>query len=203
MTLRRTLPVLVTAAILTTTFGITPADAREGVHLCRASAARVALLGIFLEPSVANPQGVPCRTDADTLLTLPVNPLANASVGTAFTTSGERATTFVAFAGVPSIGLAVTGLQSTAGSDCVDGATPTSFGRSSIASVKIGNQTLLNVKQPVTIPLGPLGTLYLNQRIKNQNGQSSTTIQRAVHLETPLGSVTLAEAIAGVSCPAP
>jgi hypothetical protein len=203
MTWRRTLPVLVIAALVTTTLGIMPAEARNNRHICRASAARVDLLGgaVFLEPIVANPPAAPCRTRFDSVLTLPPNALLDASVLTALTNT-DRANAFVAFAAVPSLGITVTGVQSRAGADCSDGGAASSFGQSSIARITIGADTLIDVNKPVTISLGPLGTVYLNQKIKSEGGGGSVTTQRAVHIETPLGSVTLAEAIAGVGCAA-
>lgn len=166
---------------------------------CRASAVRVLnlLTAITLEPFVANDQGVPCVSeDASFLPPTTIGPVA-AAVLTARTEA--LPTGAVAAASAANVGLSPPGIGATAAlafavSDC-SGPTPAFAGESIVVGLFGLGGPILIPPGHTDIPLGPLGTLHLNEEIVEPN---RITV-RAIWFEsaTPLvDEIVVAEAIA-------
>jgi hypothetical protein len=181
-----------TGATPTPTGGVTPS--------CRASAVRVEnLLGITIEPFVANDQRVPC-TDEDASLIPPtttIGPVA-ASALTAETQTFPGGG--VAGASAANVGLAPPGLGATAAlafasADC-SGATPVFTGESIVVGVfGVPGGPILIPPGHMDIPIPLVGTLHLNEEIV----EPDRITVRAIWLEStnPLvDSVVVGEAIA-------
>lgn len=197
---------LVVTAIAGGAFAQTASADTNGFS-CRASAVRVSLPGLppliqpfTLEPFVANQNGSPCTTDSKALLQpTTIGPVA-ASILTATTssTNGGHAAASVAGAVVGVPGLPVISaqvLQSRADASCA-GVHPTLSGSSTVLTLKIGTSTITlpNDDAPATIPLGPLGNIFVNQQTVS-NGQLT---RRALYVDSPLAKVAIAESIADI-----
>jgi hypothetical protein len=183
---------------------------------CRASAVRVdptlpaPLDGLpTVEPIVANNPNNPCKDQNSGVLNdfaLPGN-LGNASVLFAQTSddAGSQAQAGVAdvtitVPGAPVIRAEVLTSQANA-SACTPGssAKPTLSGSSTVAKVTVGDRVIEPVAGPQTVPLGPLGNLFLNQQTTSASsgsGDPDTITQRALFLDTVLADVVIAESIA-------
>jgi hypothetical protein len=178
-----------------------------GSFSCRASAVRVELLE--LEPFIANDAQSPCADDSTGLIPQTVLGGAEGDPGSltigvlnAITSDdgGGDAEAYVAKVELrDSTGAVVIGanvLRSSASASCDDGLT----GNSSVAKVEIGGE-IIDISDASEIPLGPLGTLYLNW----QENSGGVLTQRALFLDSDvLGDVIVAESIAGIEgdpCP--
>jgi len=180
---------------------------------CRASAARVALTGLpVIEPFVANKADVPCRADTANVLTpTTIGPLmVNAvnvmtsqtpgQLGSATLPDGSNA---AASSSVTNPALTLGALMvradvltASAAFTCKAGS-PVASSAGQVVGLTVNGQAItVPPGDNVTIPLGPLGTLVLNQVDTSQPGR---IIRRAVALQTPAGSVVISEAIADIT----
>ncbi|MBO9524083.1 MAG: hypothetical protein J7518_21305 [Nocardioidaceae bacterium] len=172
----------------------------------------LALLGININP--ANSPASPCVTDTSTnlgvhvvitpaipLLGVPANEvrtgLLNASTKSGPGSAAAKAQ--VASIKINLLGQTIeaTGLTSSASSTLSSCSAPAALGAaSSIATLRINNKPVLNLDQPVSLPL-VVGSLGLNERAV----AGSTVTQSALHL-TVLGLVDLAiaQSTAGATC---
>jgi hypothetical protein len=93
--------------------------------------------------------------------------------------------------------IVATGLTSSASSTLSACSTPAALsGRSSIASLTINNKPVLNLGQPISIPL-LIGSLNLNERTVT----GSTISQSALHLDVAgLVDLRLGQSLAGATC---
>jgi hypothetical protein len=176
---------------------------------CRASVLRVNVLGINLEPFVANRGAAPCVTDKSTLLE-PTNLLGLLKVGLlqsdtwmspvsyygSNVTGTAKAEARVADVDVNLLGLRIKVdlLNAKATYSCANGVLSQSA-YTEVADVSINGQHI-KIPSPnanVLIDLGGLGKLWLNQVVKTDRG----TIARALYLDSPLAEIAAAEAKAG------
>jgi hypothetical protein len=180
---------------------------------CRASAARVAIIGLpVLEPFVANSPDGPCAPDSNDVLTpsaigpLDVNAVnvatdqKPATLGSADLVDGDNATasstvtnptltlgTLVVHADV---------LTATAGYTCQSGI-PVASSSGEVVGLTVNGQSMtIPAGTNQTVSLGPLGTLVLNQVDTTQPG---VITRRAVSLTTPFGTVVISEATADIT----
>jgi hypothetical protein len=174
-----------------------------GSFSCRASAARIALAGgtvPTIEPFIANGADAPCLADTENVLTpTTVGPLSvNAvNVTTVITSSDAGASSTVTNPTVTLGGLVVHAdvLSAAAGYRCVNG-TAQPFTSGQVVALTIDGHTIaIPPGTNVTVPLGPLGTLVLNQVLTS----STAVVRRAVALVTPLGTIIISEATADLS----
>lgn len=167
---------------------------------CRASAIRVELLDQSLEPVVANAEGDPCVAENPGIIQdLDLLGLGTASAVYANTSDGDGA---AAEAGVIGLTLNLADhvitaqvLTAEASGSCSAGAAALSSS-SQVVHLAIDGEVvdIPPDQSAVEIPLGPLGTIYANQQIEEEN----QVTQRALHVDTELARVTVAEAIADV-----
>ncbi len=179
---------------------------------CRASLVRTEGTpgGVLdLEPVVANPPNDPCVSE-DAALLDPLNPLTIPNLATvralytqtnAHGASGSEARAGAATADVTlPDGTVVHGeaLTSQASAGCKN-AQPDLQGSSHVLFLQVGGQTVVDVSQPQTITVPGVATIFLNQQQKT----GDTVTQRALRVESALGTVTVAESIADVhgTCP--
>ncbi|MBM7789208.1 choice-of-anchor P family protein [Tenggerimyces flavus] len=166
-------------------------DDRNGVFGCRANVLSL----------TANAPFTPCVNDARQSAGLNVNlgllriQAATPRVTTQAADGEAQATAQVGTTKLSTIGLTIElgAVNATASTSCA-GATPTHRGSSSIGALKVNGIAIPVGSQPVTVPL-LLGTLKLNSTTTTATGVT----QRAVDLQTLLGSVVLGEARAGVA----
>ena len=181
-----------TCAVLAGLAGAGPAAAQDGT--CRASAARatVPAVGVAVEPVRANANGTPCTSQsASTVAKTTIGPVTVDAVG-AFTDQTGAA---FASASQPNVVLgpltvSATAVQASASAPCNGAAT----GSSRVVGLVVNGTpvTLPLGDARLEIPLGPLGSVVLNDEVKD----GATLTRRAVHVKTPAGEVVLAEAIA-------
>jgi len=189
--------------------------APEDPFTCRASAVRVDPDGPLnplpvIEPIVANGQNNPCVAQNSGVLNDFAIPggLGNASVLFAQTATGAGsqaqagvADVTITVPGAPVIRAEVLTSQANAGACTTGDPTPPALtGSSTIAKLTVGGTVIEPIKGPQQpIPLGPAGTLFLNQTTTSAStpgGANDTITQRALFLDTPLVDVVIAEAIA-------
>ncbi|HET9074543.1 MAG TPA: choice-of-anchor P family protein [Solirubrobacteraceae bacterium] len=189
--------------------GLMPATASaapSGAFSCRASAARITLAGgttPTIEPFVANGPDAPCM-NASTAVLKPttVGPLSADAVNVATMLTPQTAAVATSTVTDPGVALGSNSLvvhasvvSATAAYRCVNGA-PQPLTSGQVVGLTINGQAItVPSGTNVTIPLGPLGTLVLNQVISN----GTTVVRRAVALVSPLGTIVLSEAIADFS----
>ena len=178
--------------------------------VCRGTA--LSLLGLRL--GNANGPTTPCATDHDRELNLtvwitPAIPLLGVAgnvVQTGVLTGDTQtgAGSAAAQAEVASVKISIlgqtieaTGLKSSASSTLTRCGSPATLGGlSSIASLKINNKPVLNLDQPITVPL-LIGSLGLNQRVVSGN----TITESALHLNVAgLVDLALGQSVAGATC---
>lgn len=166
---------------------------------CRASAARVTTTqpALTVEPVRANANTSPCSSQSAAVLApATVGPISASAVG-AFTNRapdggvGAIASAAKATVVLGSLTLAADEVEATAAAGC-DGSLT---GSSRVVNLTInGNLIALPPNNAtVTIPLGPLGTIVLNEEVR----EATRITRRAVRATTPAGEIVLAEAIAG------
>jgi hypothetical protein len=197
-------PLKYSLALATVLAGVSTVSAQAAdTFSCRASTARVATLGLTLEPFVANRADKPCRDDSASLIAPTTIGPVSAAVINARTDSnpggapGANAETQAAGAGIALAGLPVITadvLHTKASARCVNGQ-PAFSDSSVVANVRIGG-LLVNVPNGnaiVTRSVLGLATLYINERVVS----SSRVTRRALRLRTILGTeVVLAESTA-------
>jgi hypothetical protein len=184
---------------------------------CRASAARVSLPATaplldpppVVEPFVANKADAPCRDDNQhvlaptTALTVVTADLVDATTTAAPKTPAAEGQGVSSIASVthpkialPGLTIAADVLEATATAKCVGGK-PALASDGKVVQLTInGNAQAIPPDDNQQIPLGPLGTLTLNQVDTTTDG---TLVRRALHLESPLGTVAIAEAKVGIT----
>ena len=191
-----------------------PAAAADDDVSCRASAARVQVLGplpVFLEPVVANNPDAPCA-DEDNVAVGPAN-LANILRLAALEAHTDRdpdsgdpvsatanARTAGAVINLLSLLMPIKAdvLTSAASVRCVNGA-PVYATSGSVANVVVKTSLLskpitINGSQPVTINIPLVGKLYLN-RVTSSPGRIT---RQALFLDTLLTDVVISESTANV-----
>ncbi len=178
------------AAMTGLTFA-SPAAANDGT--CRASAARASLpTGTTAEPVRANAAGTPCTSQsASTVSPTTIQTVSADAVG-AFTDEAGAALASAAHA-TATLGpltVSATAVEATATAPC--GGTAT--GSSRVAGLVVNGTPIVvppgDASQ--TIPLGPLGSVVLNEEVK----EGAKLTRRAIRVTTPGGEAVLAEAIA-------
>lgn len=179
--------------------------ASSGSFSCRASAARITLAGgtvPTIEPFVANNADTPCAADSQNVLTpTTVGPLTVNAVNVATATTPQTAnasstvTNPTVTIGSGALVVHADVVSATAGYRCVNGTPQPNTSGQVVALTINGNAITIPPGTNVTVPLGPLGTLVLNQVLTS----STMVVRRAVSLTTPLGTVVLSEATADLS----
>jgi hypothetical protein len=211
-------------AVAGTAASVVPAHAQasSGIFTCRASAARVGtpappapLPAGVIEPFVANAGEVPCSSDkADLLEPTAIGPLATVDAVHAATTApsatpapgGQGATSTASVTNpaitLPGLTIRAQVLEAIASATCRAGSPQlSSSGRVVTLTVNDQSQTI-PPDDNVSIPLGPLGTLIVNQVDTSQPG---ALVRRALFLQTPIATIAIAEAkvaTTGTACAA-
>jgi hypothetical protein len=180
-----------------------------GTFTCTASALRVALLD--LEPFVANPGNSPCADDSEGLINVQNPGGAPVRAGVLFATTdadpdgnpGARseagAFALTLGSGVQSISVQMLTAESEA---TCQGGQPTLSGSSQVVGLTAGGMPIIVTGDPQTVPLGPLGTIFLNEKVGGTGTGTITT--RALRYEGPLMEIVVGEATAdfeGDPCP--
>lgn len=199
--------------------GVASAAPAGSSFSCRASAARVALAGLLgqpplpaIEPFVANNAGTPCTAArADVVTPTTIGPLAvNAvnvatsqtppTLGSTALANGDNATASSTVTNLTlalgALGIHADVLGATAAYTCQSGAAVASTSGQVVGLTVNGTPVTVPSGTNVTIPLGPLGSLVLNQVDTSQPGKIT---RRAVALQTPLSSVVISVATAGLT----
>ena len=181
---------------------------------CRASVFRVALkvpVAQTLEPFIANAPDAPCVPDRAGLFNpTPVGPVTvdiasaettqtPANLATAPAANGDNATARASVTNpviaLPGAAISAAVLNANAAYTCQGGqSVPTA---STTVTGLIVNGTAVSVppgNAPLTIPLGPAGSLTLNQIVQEPNRVTA----RALVLTTPVTDVVIAEAIVDI-----
>jgi hypothetical protein len=190
-----------------------PAQAQSsaGAFSCRASGARVTtpaigplVTPVLVEPFVANAAGSPCSTDDARVLT-PTTVADAVTVNVVDVTTKQPPATpaaegqgAVASASVtrpainlPGLTIAAAVLEAEATATCRSGA-PRLASSGRVVSLTVNGQTQdVPPDENVELPLGPLGSLVLNQVDTSTPG---TLIRRALYLQTPVATIAIAEA---------
>lgn len=165
-----------------------------------------------MEPVVANPTSPTCQSEDAALLDV-LNPLVIPNVATVralYTqTNDNGASGSEARAGAATVdvtlpdGTVVHGeaLTSQATAGCKSNGQSDLQGSSHVLYLKVGDTTVVDVSDAQTITVPGVATVYLNQQTKSPDG--TTVTQRALRVESALGTVTVAESIADVhgKCP--
>jgi hypothetical protein len=217
MTLRRrTVVLLMLAAMAAASIALAAAGpaaaAASDRFSCRASAARVILLGSApIEPILANDKNDPCVSE-----TRSGTPPANGgavSLGAAQAQTVAAATSGAASARVADVGVnlgptllplqvLVQGVNAQASYFC-QGTTLAFAGNSQVAGISI-NGLAINIPDPnapLDIDLGDILTIHLNQTVVTKTGDLTEVTKRAVFIESKLlaTQIALGEARAGVA----
>ena len=210
---RRTLYLLVLAAMAA---GIPMAAAGPAAAAdrfsCRASAARVILLGgAAIEPILANAQNDACVSE--TRSGTPPQAGGAVSVGAAQAQTVGSAQTGTAGARVADVGvnlgptllplqIAVEGVNASSSYYC-QGTTLAYAGSSQVAAISVNGLVIAvpDPSAPVDIDLGDILTIHLNQTVVASVGDRTEVTRRAVFIESKLlaTEIALGEAIAGVA----
>jgi hypothetical protein len=187
------------------------ASAAEGRFACRASAARVVLLGVTIEPVVANAGSDPCQTQTSTrgqpetsgLVTVGAADAATIGDGQGSSTARVADVGVNLSPGLLPLDITISGLNATSSYTCDPQLGAVYAGSSQVAGVKIAGLqiNLPDANAPVDIDLGDLLTLHLNQTLVSGSGDLITVTRRAAFLESKaLGiELSLAEATAGTA----
>jgi hypothetical protein len=161
------------------------------------------------EPVVANPTSPTCSSE-DAALIDPLNPLVIPNLATvrllytqtnAHGASGSEARAGAATADVTLPDGTIVhaeALTSQATAGCKNGQ-PDLQGSSHVLFLQVGGQTVVDVSDYTPIVIPGVANIYLNQQTKT----GDTVTQRALRVESALGTVTVAESIADVhgTCP--
>jgi hypothetical protein len=211
-------------AVAGTAASVVPAHAQasSGIFTCRASAARVGtpappapLPAGVIEPFVANAGESPCSSDkADLLEPTAIGPLATVDAVHAATTApsatpareGQGATSTASVTNpaitLPGLTIRAQVLEATATATCRAGSPALSSSGRVVTLTVNGQAQTIPPDDNVSIPLGPLGTLILNQVDTSQPG---ALVRRALFLQTPIATIAIAEAkvaTTGTACAA-
>jgi len=207
----RRLTALLSAGICLLVFAGSAAAASTTPFGCRASTARVTLLGsITTEPTIANPNTTPCATDTAgastvSVLTTGSAPVVAGPVGaftySVFSTSGATAPGASAVAAVQAVTIptgaggfiSVAGpVQATASYSCVnDQLVASGTSTLDLLDVNGANETV-PAGQPETIQLGGGSYIAVNEQIKTSNSLTERVLD--VHL-AGLADIVLGEAM--------
>jgi hypothetical protein len=175
------------------------AGAATGSFTCQASAARVSLTGApTLDPFVANAGNSPCVAEQRALVSpTTVGPLTIQAL-TVNTGVDQNGATARARVTSPALGqplpLSADVLDASVTYTCVNGR-PEASSTSTVVGLVAAAQTFAVPPggAPLTVPLGPLGTLDVNKTLTSGN----TLTRQALSLTTPLGTVVISEASVG------
>lgn len=206
VSLRRRGLAAVVVALGTLVVGVPAASAAAPTDAgCRASGVRAKTALFNTEPITSNTPGTPCVTDADALgsLTLP-SLLSSTAVqtstdaSTAATANAAVNNTVINISGVATI--AATVASSTASTTCTAAGAVAYSGSSQVAGLTINGTPFTITNQPVTIPVGTLLVVAVNE----QAVSPGKLAQRAIHISSlALGiDIVIAESVAsGTTCP--
>jgi len=188
------------ATIVASALSVVPASAAPGDQFgCRASAARATTVSppATSEPVRANAALSPCQTQSASVLEPTTVGPATADVVGAFTkvegAAGALGSAARAKVTLPGLTVEADEVQASAGVGCESGRVGKPAGASRVVGLKV-NGTAVTVPPgdaPFTLPLGPAGTLMLNEEVV----EGATLTRRAIHLKTPSADVVLAEAV--------
>jgi hypothetical protein len=189
-----------------------PASAAGDRFSCRASTARVILLGSApLEPVLANDANDPCKSE--TRSGTPPQSGGAVSVGAAQAQTVGTPTQGSASARVADVGvnlgptllplqIAVEGINAQSSYFC-QGTTLAFAGGSQVAAISINGAKIAipDPTAPLDIDLGPILTVHLNQTVVSHSGDLTEVTKRAVFIESKLlaTQIALGEARAGVA----
>ena len=187
---------------------------------CKASAIRVATkvpAALTVEPFVANAADAPCVAENAGLIDPTTVGPVTADVVSATTSltpenlaaappaEGDNATARASVTNpaiaLPGLAISAAVLTATASYTC-QGGQPVPGGAPQVTNLVINGNSVTVPPGPLTIPLGPLGSLELNQTVQEPNRITT----RAFNLTTPVVDIVIAEAtadIAGNPCAAP
>lgn len=193
-------------------------EGNPGTWSCRASSIRITNPGIvplLIEPSVANGQDTPCRTDSDAIVDFagftPLN--VNADVASADTAAGPPPTAdasvanLSAFSGTSLPATSATLLAAHAEGSCGGpyGFNPQLSGTSTVVDATVGPIGPINGDQSQTLTIPMVATVYFNRQIVTTAANGQRLTRRALEIRTndPLSAlgvyipdVVVAEAIA-------
>src|SRR5438105_2710697 len=188
-----------------------PAAAAGDRFSCRASAARVILLGGSpIEPVLANAAADPCVSETHSGVPPQAGGAVSLGAAQAMTVAGGQgsASARVADVGVnlgPSLlplQIGLSGVNASASYACQSGALVFN-GSSEVLGVSINGLEIdiPNPGAPVDIELGDLLTIHLNQTVVSTRGDLTEVTKRAAFAESTLlaTQIVLGEAIAGVA----
>jgi hypothetical protein len=175
---------------------------------CRASAARVVLLGIVVEPVVANAGSDPCQTQISARGAPETSGLVTVGAADAATVDEGQGSSSARVADVGvnldtllPLQITISGLNASASYTCDTTGNLMFAGTSQVAGLKIAGLEikLPDANAPVDIDLGDILTLHLNQTVVTGSGDLIQVTRRAAFLESKLLGlqVSLAEATAG------
>jgi len=201
---------IVAVAVIPMALVSSASAATAGRFGCRASAARIVLLGTTLEPVVANAGDDPCQTQTTSRGDPQTAGLLSVGAADAATIEQDNkqgsASSQVADVGVNlntllPLQITLNGLNASVAYTC-DATGQLQYASSSqVAGLKIAGLTinLPDANAPVDIDLGDLLTLHLNQTVVSGSGDLVQVTRRAAFLESKLLGiqVSLAEATAG------
>jgi len=190
---------------------VAPGAAAGDRFSCRASAARVILLGgAPLEPVLANGADDPCVTETHSGTPPAASGVVSLGTAQAATIGAGQgsASADIADVGInlgPSLlplNIGLTGVKAEASYSCQNGGLVFA-GSSQVVGVNI-NGLALNIpdpSQPVDVDLGDILTLHLNQTVVTTKGDLTEVTKRAAFIESKLlaTQIVLGEAIAGVA----
>ena len=180
---------------------------------CRASAIRVATklpVALTLEPFVANAADAPCVPEAAGLLDpTAVGPvtvdvvsatttMTPANLASAPPANGDNATARASVTNpviaLPGLAISAAVLTATASYTCQNGQ-PVPGGVPVVTNLVVNGVSVAVPPGPFSVPLGPLGSLELNQTVQEPNRITT----RAFNLTTPAVDIVIAEATADLS----
>lgn len=175
---------------------------------CRASALRV-VAGTTIEPVVANAPDSPCAPASDSIVnTTTAGPVTvdvalaatdqkPANLASAPAAEGDNATAGSSVSNpviaLPGLAISASVLTATAAYTCTNGQ-PVPSGSTVVTNLTVNGTTIPVLGGPQTVPLGPLGNLFLNQTVQEPNRITT----RALNLDTPVVDIVIAEAIADI-----
>jgi hypothetical protein len=182
-----------------------PAGAQdESAFSCRASAARVTVGPSTTEPIRANAGEAPCSSQSSAVVSETTAGPVTAQAVAAFTSrtpagAGALASIAKGTAVLGPLTVSVEIAVAEASAACV-GTSPKLSGKSRVVGVTVnGNPiTLPPGDAPAEIPLGPLGTIFLN----HEAADAARLVRRAVWVSSPAGEAVFGEAAAGAKADA-
>lgn len=198
--------VMCAAGALTWMTALPPGHAATPVNqfTCRASALREVGKGLLagvgtIEPVVANAPNVPCLNATAGPQSVVVDPpqgypmfgaVARVASALTGTDNGQDARAATVVGSVSPTGFEVDHAQANVDVVCDGTGHLLVSGSATVLGLRIAGIPVSVPAGPFDIPLGPLGTLHVNQEIRTP----TSLIERALYLEGPLTDIVLGEA---------